>query len=73
MKKVEIYENYVEDGESLLLYFEEYLNKSYHTPNNSICRAVEETIRLMDKYDFHYANIVNEKTGEVLASIYTSS
>ncbi len=73
MKKVEIYENYVEDGDGLLLYFEEYLNKEYRAPNNSVCRAVEEAIRLMDKYDFHYANIANKETGEVLACVYASS
>ena len=73
MKKVEIYENYVEDSDHVLLYFEEYLHRDYHTPNNSVCRAVEEAIRLMDKYDFHYANIVNEETGEVLACVYASS
>ena len=73
MKKVEIYKNYVEDGDELLLCFDECLNRDYYAPNNSVCRAVEETIRLMDKHNFYYADIVNKETGEVFACIYVSS
>lgn len=73
MKKVEIYENYVEEGDVLLLCFEENLNKDYYAPNNSVCRTVEETIRIMDRYNFHYADIVNKETGEILASVYISA
>ena len=73
MKKVEIYENYVENGDGLLLYFDERLNRDYCAPNNSVCRAVEEAIRIMDKHNFYYCDVVDKETGEVLACIYVSS